>query len=114
MNSNLRAGTYTLQFSGVGYKARSQTIQVANESSYKADAQLAEDVLGMEEVIVTGVSAGTTRKQLGNYISTVKADQLTKGATSNVLTALQGKTAGAQRSEERRVGKERRSGVERE
>jgi len=96
MNSNLRAGTYTLQFSGVGYKAKSQTIQVANESSYKADAQLAVDVLGMEEVIVTGVSAGTTRKQLGNYISTVKADQLTKGATSNVLTALQGKTAGAQ------------------
>src|ERR1043165_5362024 len=50
----------------------------------------------MDEVIVTGVSAGTTRKQLGNYISTVKADELTKGATSNVLSALQGKTAGAQ------------------
>jgi TonB-dependent SusC/RagA subfamily outer membrane receptor len=52
--------------------------------------------LKMDEVIVTGVSAGTTRKQLGNYISTVKADELSKGASSNVLTALQGKTAGAQ------------------
>jgi TonB family protein len=50
----------------------------------------------MDEVVVTGVSAGTTRKQLGSYISTVKSDQLTKGATGNVLSALQGKTAGAQ------------------
>jgi hypothetical protein len=56
--------------------------------------QLTADALKMDEVIVTGVSAGTTRKQLGNYISTVKADELTKGATSNVLTALQGKDSG--------------------
>src|SRR4030095_10999292 len=53
-------------------------------------------VLKLDEVVVTGTSAGTTRKQLGSYISTVKADQLNKGATSNVLGALQGKTAGAQ------------------
>ena len=50
----------------------------------------------MDEVVITGVSLGTTRRQLGNYISTVNADDLNKGATANVLTALQGKTAGAQ------------------
>ena len=46
--------------------------------------------------MVTGTSLGTTRKQLGSYISTVRGDELTKGATGNVLAALQGKTAGAQ------------------
>ncbi|HUP11806.1 MAG TPA: SusC/RagA family TonB-linked outer membrane protein, partial [Niastella sp.] len=46
--------------------------------------------------VVTGTSAGTTRRQLGSYISTVNASDLTKGATGNVLAALQGKTAGAQ------------------
>lgn len=55
-----------------------------------------EDALKMDEVVVTGTSAGTTRRQMGSYISTVKADELTKGATGNVLAALQGKTAGAQ------------------
>ncbi len=50
----------------------------------------------MDEVVVTGTSQGTTKRQLGSYISTVKADELTKGATGNVLAALQGKTAGAQ------------------
>ena len=33
---------------------------------------------------------------MGNYIATVKAEDLNKGATANVLSALQGKTAGAQ------------------
>ena len=95
-NANLRAGTYTLQFSGVGYKGKTQALQINNATSYTTNVQLESDALRMEEVVVTGVSAGTTRRQLGSYMSSVKADQLNKGASQNVLTALQGKTAGAQ------------------
>ena len=94
--ATLKAGTYTLEFSGVGFKSTTQTISVTGSGAYTANAQLTDDVMKMDEVVVTGVSAGTTRKQLGSYISTIKADQLTKGATGNVLAALQGKTAGAQ------------------
>jgi TonB-linked SusC/RagA family outer membrane protein len=96
INANIKAGSYTLDFSGVGFKTTSQTLVVGSAAAYTSDAQLTEDVLSMDEVIVTGNSLGTTRKQLGSYVSTVKADQLTKGASANVLTALQGKTAGAQ------------------
>jgi len=71
-------------------------LQVGSADSYTVNVTLGEDALGLEEVVVTGTSEGTTRKQLGSYISTVKADQLNKGATGNVLAALQGKTAGAQ------------------
>jgi TonB-linked SusC/RagA family outer membrane protein len=94
--TNLKAGKYTIVFSGVGLKITEQTITVTANGDYTVNAQLLADPLGLDEVIVTGTSAGTTKKQLGSYISTVKADQLTKGATSNVLAALQGKTAGAQ------------------
>ncbi len=94
--TSLKQGTYTVEFSGVGFKSFSQTLKITNENAYSINATLAQDVMNMDEVIVTGVSAGTTRKQLGSYISTVKADDLTKGATGNVLAALQGKTAGAQ------------------
>jgi outer membrane receptor protein involved in Fe transport len=94
--ANLKNGDYTVDFSGVGFKTTSQALKIAGASTYSVDATMAEDVLKMDEVVVTGVSAGTTRKQLGSYISTVKADELTKGATGNVLAALQGKTAGAQ------------------
>lgn len=95
-NAVLKPGNYTLEFSGIGFKTVQQALVVGSASSYAANAELAEDAMNLDEVVVTGVSAGTTRKQLGSYVSTVKADQLTKGATGNVLAALQGKTAGAQ------------------
>ena len=93
---NLKAGTHIIEFSGVGFKQHEQTLNVGNAASYSINFQLVEDPLGLDEVVVTGTSAGTTRRQLGSYISTIKGDQLTKGATGNVLAALQGKTAGAQ------------------
>ncbi|HYM95337.1 MAG TPA: SusC/RagA family TonB-linked outer membrane protein [Chitinophagaceae bacterium] len=96
IQADLRPGTYTLEFSGVGFKSGEKSIQIGNATSYTADFEMVTDVLSMDEVVLTGVSLGTTRKQLGSYISTVKADQLTRGATGNVLEALQGKTAGAQ------------------
>lgn len=96
INADLRPGPYRLSFTGVGFKSITQTLQVSSAASYTADAQLTEDAAKMDEVVVTGTSAGTTRRQLGSYIATVKADELTKGATGNVLAALQGKTAGAQ------------------
>ena len=99
MQANLKPGSYTVEFSGIGFKAITKTFQVGSESKYTLDAELTPDAIGMDEVIVTGTSAGTTRKQLGNYVSTVKAEDLNKGATGNVLAALQGKTAGAQISQ---------------
>lgn len=96
LQANLKPGNYTIDISGVGYKATRQTLQITAANSYSLNIQLAADALNMDEVIVTGTSQGTTRRQLGNYISTVKAEDLNKGATGNVLAALQGKTAGAQ------------------
>jgi TonB-linked SusC/RagA family outer membrane protein len=97
--ANLKNGKHIVVFSTVGLKSAEQTITVSANGEYTVNTQLIEDPLGLDEVIVTGTSAGTTKKQLGSYISTVKADQLTKGATGNVLAALQGKTAGAQISQ---------------
>lgn len=96
LQTNLRPGRYEVVFTGIGYKAATQEVQVTGPGAYTANAQLGIDALKMDEVVVTGVSAGTTRRQLGSYISTVKSEDLGKGATGNVLGALQGKTAGAQ------------------
>jgi len=86
---------FTITASGVGFK--SQDISVDPKGNTKNLAiVLTEQYSKLDEVVVTGTSAGTTKRQLGSYISSVSADDLTKGATSNVLAALQGKTAGAQ------------------
>ena len=94
--ADLKQGQYVLEFTGVGLRTKEQTISIGSQAAYTVDIVLTEDVLKLDEVVVTGVTAGTTRKQLGSYISTVRGDELTKGATGNVLAALQGKTAGAQ------------------
>ncbi len=90
------AGTYTLIFSGIGYQQYQKEVTVGASGNATMNMTMEESVSKLDEVVVTGTSAGTTRKQLGSYISTVKADALNQGSTGNVLAALQGKTAGAQ------------------
>lgn len=90
------AGTYTVSFSSVGYSRQTQSVQLGTNTSVSVNAEMAQDVVGLDEVIVTGTSEGTTRRQLGNYVGSVNADDLVKGAAGNVLTGLQGKVAGAQ------------------
>ncbi len=94
--TNLKPGKHIIIFSTVGLKSAEQIITVSANGAYTVNTQLIQDPLGLDEVIVTGTSAGTTKKQLGSYVSTVKGDQLTKGASANALMALQGKTLGAQ------------------
>jgi TonB-linked SusC/RagA family outer membrane protein len=96
LNADVKTGANQIVFSGIGFKTVTQSVQLSAANDNTVNAQLTSDALNLDEVVVTGVSAGTTRRQLGSYISTVKADDLNKGATGNVLAALQGKTAGAQ------------------
>src|SRR5690349_12759887 len=85
--ANIKPGTYQLDFSGVGFKAFTQSFSASESGTNTVNATLTEDALKMDEVVVTGVSLGTTRRQLGNYIASVNADELSKGATGNVLAA---------------------------
>ena len=97
--ANLKPGKYSLVFSGVGFKTAVTDFTVGNAKKYIVNAEISEEISKLDEVIVTGVSQGTTRRQLGSYVSSVSAEELNKGATGNVLAALQGKTAGAQISQ---------------
>jgi TonB-linked SusC/RagA family outer membrane protein len=96
LNADVKTGANQIIFSGIGFKTVTQSVQLSAANDNTVNAQLTSDALNLDEVVVTGVSAGTTRRQLGNYIGTVTAKDLDKGATGNVLAALQGKTAGAQ------------------
>ncbi|MBP1652641.1 MAG: TonB-dependent receptor plug, partial [Bacteroidetes bacterium] len=99
INADLKPGTYTVSFSGIGFVQKQSDLVIGTGKTYTLNTQLGTSVSKLDEVVVTGTSAGTTRKQLGSYVSTVKAAELSKGATGNVLAALQGKTAGAQVSQ---------------
>jgi hypothetical protein len=63
---DLAAGNYQVQFSFVGYKSKTQSITLGTSDQVQSSATLSADAVGLDEVIVTGTSQGTTRKQLGS------------------------------------------------
>ncbi len=93
---HLKSGTYILDFTGVGFKSKEQTVQVGNAAAYTVDAQLSEDALKMDEVVLIGSSLKQSRKQLGNTVNSVNAKQLANTGSGNLTASLQGKVPGAQ------------------
>ena len=91
-------GAITLIASGIGFKSQDITVDTKGKTK-NINIVLTEQYSKLDEVVVTGTSAGTTKRQLGSYVSTVSADALSTSGSSNVLAALQGKTAGAQISQ---------------
>jgi TonB-linked SusC/RagA family outer membrane protein len=96
---NLAPGNYQLATTFIGYKTIVKQITLGSNANIVADFSLTQDAMGLDEVIVTGTSQGTTRKQLGSYVSSVKGDDLNRAPSGNALASLQGKTPGAQISQ---------------
>lgn len=97
--ANLAPGNYRVSVTFIGFKTASQQITLGSNNNVTANFTLGQDAMGLDEVIVTGTSQGTTRKQLGSYVSTVKGDDLNRAPSGNALASLQGKTPGAQISQ---------------
>ena len=87
-NSNIK-----LEFRYIGYSTEEVTLDAMENLSY--DKQLSSDILRLDEVVVTGASASTAKKNLGNAISTVRGDELNSGAAQGIDQALAGKLPGA-------------------
>ncbi|TCD27745.1 SusC/RagA family TonB-linked outer membrane protein [Pedobacter psychrodurus] len=96
---DLTPGKYQIQISFIGFKSNIESVTLGDNTNVQANSALSGDAVGLDEVIVTGTSQGTTRKQLGSYVSTVKGDDLNKAPSGNALASLQGKTPGAQISQ---------------
>lgn len=94
--ASLTSGSYKVSASSIGYAAVVQTLSLGNQTAITQDFTLKSDVMNLDEVVVVGSTVKESRRTLGNAISSIKADQLTKTGTNNVVSALQGKVPGAQ------------------
>ncbi|MEJ8800769.1 SusC/RagA family TonB-linked outer membrane protein [Pontibacter sp. H249] len=90
------AGTYRLVFSLIGFKPETREVVLGASENVTVNVLLSEDIVGLDEVVVTGTSVATSKKQLGNAISTVSGDVLENNIVTSVDQALAGKVAGAQ------------------
>lgn len=94
------AGSQFVSTRRVGYAPERVTVAVPNGGIATQDFALRAAAVSLSEVVVTGVAAPTTKRQLGNTIETVSGDQVANapGVTS-IDQALQGRVTGAVISE---------------
>ena len=84
-----------LSFSYVGFAT--QSIKVAGKNTI--NVVLTEEVNTLNEVVVLGSTVRVTRKELGNAVTTLKAEGLNRAKPVDLSSAIQGKIAGAQVSQ---------------
>lgn len=87
-------GTYTVRVTFVGYKSTEKTVEV-DAGSTTVDTQLAPDLSGLEEVVVTGIASSTSKAAAEVSVSRVSAEEYTATNTyQDVSQLLGGKVSG--------------------
>lgn len=86
------AGEVSLLVRAIGYQRRDVTVP-ADEN--EVQIALEQDILRLDEIVVTGQATGIERRNLANAVATVSAAQLDQVPTPSVEQQLQGKVAGA-------------------
>jgi TonB-linked SusC/RagA family outer membrane protein len=84
-----------LSFSFVGFET--QSVSVGSKTN--VNVTLVEQVSSLNEVVVMGSTIRVTRKEMGNAVTSLKSDDLLKAQPTSLTSALQGKIAGAQISQ---------------
>jgi len=82
----------------IGYKSARKSITQTSGLA-EINFTLTVDALQMDEVVVTGTSVATSKRQLGNAISTVNVRAVESTGATAIDAALTGKIAGAQISQ---------------
>ena len=78
--------------SAIGYKT--QTVDVTGKQNL--DVKFAEDVAGLDEVVVTGLATSVKRKNLANAVAVIGSKELDGTAPAQTFdAALEGKISGA-------------------
>jgi TonB-dependent starch-binding outer membrane protein SusC len=92
---NIPAGEANVRAELIGFRMSQQTVNIQNGQTTMADFQLSQAAIDLDEIVVTGTAGRTTRRSIGNSVSTVNAERITEVApVSNVQDLLNGRTPG--------------------
>ena len=94
-NGKIAGGSYQLKVSYLGYSTKTVPITLGSVADVVTDAALQEDLLSLDEVVVTGSTVGVNKRTLGNSISSVKSEDLVNNGATAVDQAISGKVTGA-------------------
>ena len=90
----LPEGRRTLVFSFVGFSTQEVTVA---EGETTIEVAMESDIVGLDEVVVTGLASSVSRQNLANSVETVSSEDLAgRTGTETLDGALSGKVAGAE------------------
>lgn len=93
--SNVPAGHRTLRAKLIGYAPAARDVEVTPAGTMIADFSITQVAVSLDEVVVTGVPNATSKRTLGNAITTVNvAAETEKTTTTNVAEILQARAPG--------------------
>jgi TonB-linked SusC/RagA family outer membrane protein len=87
------AQAITLTVKRIGFPPQDVPVAANQES---VTITMARDPLKLEEIVVTGLATGMSRRNLANSVATVDAADVARVPATSIENALQGKLAGAQ------------------
>lgn len=83
-------GATTLEFRFIGLATKE--VEIGSQTSFEVTME--EDVVGIEEVVVTAMGIKKEAKALGYAVQGVEGEEVTIAAQPNITNSLQGKVAG--------------------
>ncbi len=95
LKAKVNSGTYTLSFTFMGYAKKTESITLGQNHEVFVNTSIVEDFMGLNEIVVTGVTVAASKKTLGNAISSVNAKELENANATQIDQALAGKISGA-------------------
>ncbi len=96
LGATLKPGPQTLVISAIGYETLRQPVSLGNAEQVTANVELKAAATNLDEVVVTGSTLSAPKRELGNAISTIKAQDIQNSGSGNLINSLQGKVPGAQ------------------
>ena len=87
---NVPQNAKTMVFSFIGMKTQEAPVTAEN----RIDIVMDQDLLNLDEIIVTGVAAGTPKKKMAVSVERIDASQLKEVTAGSASSALQGKVSG--------------------
>lgn len=93
---NVPAGEHTVRVDMIGYGSTEMQVTVPAGGAATADFNLRQDAIALEGIIATGTAGQARRREVGNSISAIAAEDIEFTAVTDFGDVLQGRATGIQ------------------
>ena len=86
-------GTYTLHVNFVGFYEETQEVEVTEGEEVSVNINLFPDLVGLDELVVTGAAIGARQREMGSSIASINTAEISE-PVRNIDELLAGRTSG--------------------